>query len=643
MYYRQPFIIILCCLILGTFSYGYQTDSTGVPMRDGIRLGTDIYLPFWFIPYLSDGPVLLQRTPYSRHWDSNYITLLCDILGYVLVVQNVRGYGDSEGEPMVFFTDGWGELQDGYDAIEWCAQQWWCNDKVGMIGASAHGMTQYYAAGALPPHLVCCGPMVAAPNLYRDCAFTGGEFRKALVETWLTGVGTPWLIDTVCNHPNYDAIWSVVDLSQRYDVANYPMFHIDGWYDMYTDGVLEAFSELQKRYHNQKLYIGPWGHGDAWGSANQGDLVYPPNAEMSELDFLNMLLDWYDYWMKGSGSTGWKVKFYLMGDCDTQDTTNWNHWVEADTWPLPEVEYKTYYLRENGMLDTIPPAIEAIDTFQYNPADPCTTYGGREFIGLQHGYGPINQNPIENRTDVLIFSTPVLPAPLTVIGKLKFVLYAASSCYDTDWTVRVTDVYPDGRSILVTDNILKARHRHGFDREDSLTPGVPDTFNIDLWSTAQVFNAGHKLRVIISSSNYPRYEKNPNTGAPFKRDDSVFVVATQYIYRSADLPSHLLLPVLPEINPYVKDKVVSSYSSGSFGISVQSISANPEITLQLFKKSGVQINLYDVAGRQLWSYKKSNYPPGKYQIKLPELSNGVYFVYSKINNLSDAKKTIVVR
>lgn len=633
----------LCCLMLVSFSYAYQTDSTGVPMRDGIRLGTDIYLPFWFVPYLTDGPVLLQRTPYERGWDSEYLTLLCDVLGYVLVVQNQRGYGDSEGDPMVFFTDGWGALQDGYDAIEWCADRWWCNGRVGMIGASAHGMTQYFAAGALPPHLVCCGPMVAAPNLYRDCAFTGGEFRKALVETWLSGIDTPWLIDTVCNHPLYDTLWEVVDLSQRYDVANYPMFHIDGWYDMYTDGVLEAFTELQRRYHNQKLYIGPWGHGDAWGSRNQGDLVYPPNAEMSELDFLEMLLDWYDYWLNGNGNTGWKVKFYLMGDCDTQDTTNWNHWVEADTWPLPQVEYKTYYISENGLLDTIPPSITAIDTFIYDPADPCTTYGGREFVGLDNGYGPINQNPIEGRSDVLVFSTPPLPAPLTVIGKLKFVLYAASDCYDTDWTVRVTDVYPDGRSILVTDDILKARHRHGFDREDSLVPGVPDTFNIDLWSTAQVFNAGHRLRVIISSSNYPRYEKNPNTGAPFQRDDSVFVVATQSIYRSPAMPSHLLLPILPGSGPYVEENGVCPISNHVFRISVPTISKAPEINLQLYRNSDVQICLYDAAGRYIWAHEKSNMLSGLYKLRLSQLSSGVYFIHSKVDNIMEVKKIIVVK
>lgn len=635
---------IICVLAVSvTFSFGYITDSTGVPMRDGIKLGSDLYFPIPLV-HPPPWPTLLQRTPYDRGWDDEYLVLICDVLGYALIEQNLRGYGDSEGEPNVFRTDGWGELQDGYDAIEWIAEQWWSNDDVGMLGASAHGMTQYYAAGALPPHLVCCAPMVAAPALYRDCAFTGGEFRKALVETWLTAQGTPWLIDSVCNHPNWDSTWWVADLPCRYDVTDYPMFHIDGWYDLYTDGVLDAFSELQSRFHHQKMYIGPWSHGE-WGERQQGDLLYPENAQMDELSFLQMTLDWYNYWLHDSSGNVFepRVLFYLMGDCDTQDTTFWNHWVEADTWPLPTIEYKSYYLRENGLLDTLPPQIEVLDTFQYNPLDPCTTYGGREYIGLDNGYGPINQNPIENRTDVLVYSTPVLDTPLTVIGKLKFVLYASSDCYDTDWTVRVTDVYPDGRSILMTDGILMARHRYGFDREDSLVPGEPDTFHIDLWSTANVFNTGHQLRVIISSSNYPRFEKNPNTGAPFRRDDSVTVIATQSIYRSPSMPSHLLLPVLPEGSPYVEEWQDKSNFSERLNIDVQGISSRPEIRFCLTKSSKIELSLYDIVGRRLWKFDKTYLASGNYRLKLPKLSCGVYFIHSKVGTNKNVEKIVVIK
>jgi hypothetical protein len=629
---------IMVVSILST-GYAYIRDSVGVPMRDGIHLGTDIYYPVTSLP---PWPTLLQRTPYDRGWDSLYIFLITDVFGYVLAVQNVRGYGDSEGEPMVFLSDGWGELQDGYDAIEWIADRLWSDGKIGMIGVSAHGMTQYYAAGAQPPHLVCCAPTVAAPSLYHQCAFNGGEFRKALVETWLQGVGTPWLIDTVCNHPNYDSIWSVVNLREKYDVANYPMFHISGWFDLYTDGQLEAFSELQSRFHNQKLFMGPWGHY-AFGAREQGDLVFPPNAELNELDMMNMLLEWYDYWMKNGGGPvpPPKVKFYLMGDCDTQDTTYWNHWVTADTWPLPDVNHKSFYLRENGLLDTFPPLTDEIDTFIYDPANPCTTYGGREYIGLDHGYGPIDQRPIENRSDVLIYSTPPLPSPLTVTGKLTMVLYAASDRYDTDWTVRVTDVYPDGRSILVTDHILMARHRHGFDREDSLIPDVPDTFIIDLWSTAYVFNAGHRLRVILSSSNYPRFEKNPNTGNPFKRDDSVFVVATQKIYRTTTMPSHIIIPVLPS-PVYVKEKNLRNCIKTKIEICSPSILISSRVRLYTDTegKQKIFFHIYDPTGRKSQSFTVK-VKKGYNYIKLNEIRSGTYFI--RLNKQRKGKKIIILK
>jgi putative CocE/NonD family hydrolase len=420
------------------------------------------------------------------------------------------------------------------------------------------------------------------------------------------------------------------------------MFHIDGWYDMYTDGVLETFSELQKRFHNQKLFIGPWGHGDAWGRREQGDLVYPPNAEMNELSFINMLLDWYDYWIKNGGGPvpPPKVKFYLMGDCSTQDTLYWNRWVEADTWPLPQTIYRRYYLRENHLLDTIPPSVWAIDTFIYDPANPCTTYGGREFIGLTHGYGPIDQRPIENRPDVLVFSTPPLTEPLYVVGKLKFVLYASSDCYDTDWAIRVTDVYPDGRSILVTDGILMARHRYGFDREDLLLPNVPDTFDIDLWSTAQVFNTGHRIRILISSSNYPRFEKNPNTGAPFRRNDPNFVVATQKIYRTPGLPSHLLLPIIP--NPFVAVQETSSKDYLIQNIIIPTISRKPELKFILKACQDVEVKIFDVLGRRIYDFK-NNYQPGPHDLSLPEMPSGLYFVECSIGGDKVTRKITIIK
>lgn len=619
--------------------FGFIKDSIGVPMRDSIKLGTDLYYPQTSLPPWS---TILQRTPYDRYWDSLSIFYLTDYLGYTLVVQNLRGTGDSEGEPMMFLTDGWGPLQDGYDAIEWLAQQPWSNGKIGMYGGSAHGITQYLAVGARPPHLICCVPMAAAPSLYHYSAYNGGEFRKALTETWLIGQGTPWLIDSVCNHPNYEEIWSYVDLTSRWDSASYPIFHITGWYDIFTDGQLDAFPELQARFHNQRLFIGPWGHS-SWNSQYQGDLVYPSNAVVDEVEFFNMVFSWYNYWLLDSvPALEPMVTFYLMGDCDTQDTIYWNHWVEADTWPVTEVQYKNYYLKEGGILDTIAPSQSiGCDTFQYDPQNPCPTYGGREYIGLINGYGPINQNPIESRADVLVYTTPVLTSPLTVIGKLKFVLYAASNCYDTDWTIRVTDVYPDGRSILVTDNILMARHRHSLNIEDSLLPNVPDTFLIDLWSTAQVFNTGHRLRLILSSSNYPRFEKNPNTGAPFLRNDPITTIATQSVYRSVEMPSHLCLPVYPGLYGIAEVSKVSAPCENHH-IFIPAVTRNPILHLNFSKVSDIELKIYNVLGQRVRSIKQV-YARGNYEIALPHLSSGIYFIHLKINTKEYNNKIVVIK
>ncbi len=536
---------VIALLLAAAVGSGFQHEQVWVPMRDSILLKTDIYYPD---SSAAPWPTVMFRTPYSGMNGFPYwaIAPLTDSVGYAVAVQYMRGWCGSQGEKTLFTCDGWGTHRDGYDGIEWIASQGWSDGKVTMIGASGMGVAQYWAAGASPPHLVCCCPDLAFSNTYANCGWTGGEFRKATVEHWCNAQGTPHFIDTVCNHPDYDEFWRLVNLGERWDSVACPMFHIAGWYDFDLEGAMDAFPALQARLHNQKLLVGPWGHTNS-PSQRVGALHYPANAVLSYRDRWALSWRWYDYWVNDSanGITEPKVCFYLMGDCDTDDTTRWNYWIEADTWPLPQVDQRSYYLHDGGLLDTLPPTGSAVDTFLYDPADPCTTYGGKEEWGLTHGYGPQDQRPIEGRTDVLVFQTPVLEHGLAVIGKLRCVLYAASDRYDTDWTVRVTDVYPDGRSMLITDGILMARHRHGFDRQDSLVPGEPDTFDIDVGSTANVFAPGHRLRVIISSSNYPRFEKNPNTGGPFQCNPTEGLVATQHIYRTADLPSYVILPVHP--------------------------------------------------------------------------------------------------
>ncbi|MEO0108048.1 MAG: CocE/NonD family hydrolase [candidate division WOR-3 bacterium] len=631
---------------LMTLAHGYIKSTKSVAMRDGVKLTTDFYLPLRLPTY----PALLCRTPYDRSMPWIYAFYICDIEGYALVAQSLRGTGGSQGRPTFFLTDGWGTLRDGYDAVENIAGNWWSNKKVGMWGASAFGMTQYFAAGAVPPHLVTCVPMIAATSVYHEAAFPGGVFRKCLVENWLDQLGTPQLKDSAAAHPDYSTgYWGVADFPTRYADSRTPMFHIGGWYDIFT-GYLDAFSNLQSRYHNQKLLIGPWGHGGMLGSRNQGDLVYPPNAAADTLALLGSMLDWFRYWLKGSNNgimNKPRVQFYLMGDCSTQDTSRWNRWVLTDTWPLRNTSYVPYYVRSNGLLSTIPPgASEKADTFRYDPKNPCPTIGGREYMGLASGYGPKDQRPIESRPDVLVYTTPVLTAPVTVAGRLKMVIHGSSDRRDTDWMVRLCDVYPDGRSILVTDGALMARHRHGLDREDLLTPGVPDTFEVDLWSTALVFNAGHRIRVSITSSNYPRFERNPNTGGPFRRNDTLnTLVATNVVYHTSSMPTQLLLPVVNlDFGGIAEATSFGPLALDAARLHVISPARRPEIRLSLAQPELVRLSIRDVTGRVVEQVVNGFVPAGRTNYyPSPALAAGVYYVYLDAGEQPELRKMVITR
>ncbi|MBN2542137.1 CocE/NonD family hydrolase [bacterium] len=630
------FITISLTLFLPVYVLSWTQSTEMVLMRDSVHLATEVYLPD---SYTEPLPVILQRTPYNRDMDDEIVDLATDLLGYALVSQNLRGRYESEGVPLTFLSDGWGPLQDGYDCLEWLVAQPWCNGKIGMWGASAPGMTQYYCAGTHHPNLTCIAPVGAGHSLYHYVAYNGGVYRKALVESWLEGIGSLGMVDTIVNHPNYDAFWSVANLGERWDSAAVPAFHATGWYDLYTDGQLEAFSEMKARFGNQKMFIGPWRHGNAWGSRYQGDLVYPPNAEMSEETLALMAVAWYNYWLKDESSEiveSPPITFYLTGDCDEDSAFYWNTWMAAYDWPLPNMEYRSYYLDDGGILDTMFPVTATADTYAYDPENPCPTIGGREYIGLTMGYGPKDQHPIENRTDLLLFSTRVLDEPTIVIGKLKLILYASSNRLDTDWAIRVTDVYPDGRSILMTDNILMARHRNSLASEELLTPEVPDTFEIDIWSIAHVFNAGHRIRIIVSSSNYPRFEKNPNTGAPFIRDDPTTLVATNVVYHSPGLPSHLLLPVVPSEALYVKE---TTAKPNDFELHCYPNPFNSSVNITC--PVGTEIEIYDLRGRlvgkDITTSTQIIWQPD------PLTSSGIYLIRAQSGGKTARKRVVYLK
>lgn len=540
---------LLVFLVLISLSVCFSQETYFVPMRDGVKLATDVWRP----ENDTSLPVILVRTPYGKR-----IIIPKDIIeeflkrDYIVIIQDMRGRSDSEGESFIFFDDGWGKLQDGYDTVEWIAKQPWSNGKVGTFGPSAMGIVQNTLAGAKPLHLTCQVIIVASSSLYHEGAFQGGAFRRGLVDGWLKLNNFPAkLLREFKSHPNYDEMWSYVDSRAKHNIINVPALHIGGWFDIFQEGTLQSFKGRQEKgakgaRGKQQVMMGPWTHGV--GSQPQGELKFP-EAEILETKMKDKIMRFFDYYLKGKDTDITKekpVEYYLMGDAE--QTGNWNKWTTSDLWP-PESKLTAFYFYPDNKLSKKIPAKDGQPTkFLYNPKNPVPTWGGGNLVEFFEGkIGPRDQRGIGKREDILYYTSDILDKPLKVVGKVRAILYASSSVKDTDFTAKLVDIYPDGREMLLCDGIIRARKRESDKYEVFMEEGKIYKFEIDLWSTAYVFNKGHKIRVEISSSNYPRFDVNPNTAEPFKIvnfNKDKFIVAEQTIYQDKKYPSHLILPVV---------------------------------------------------------------------------------------------------
>lgn len=594
------YILIFIGLLNLKWIYAYQKTTYMVPMRDGIHLATDLYQSSTDTTAL---PTILIRTPYGREnaeldW---FIQLLTDVEQYNLVIQDTRGRFASEGADSMYFSDGWGRVRDGYDTVEWIAEQSWSDGHIGTWGASAMGITQYLLTGTAPPHLSCCLVMVGAANLYEDAIFYGGVYRESLMDTWLKANNSEHLIDFFVNHPDYSSVYDPINLSARYDSVNVPILHIGGWHDIFIEGQINAFCGIQANggpnaKNRQQLIVGPWTHNLLTSAV--GELTFPNS---SAFDLFTLTLDWYDYWLKNkdNGVTNQPaVRYYIMGDADEANGPG-NLWLEREDWP-PPCQIVPFYLRENGLLSTAPPsADEAPESFDFDPLEPVPTLGGRN---LNLKAGSYDQRTLEDREDVLVYTTAVLNDTITVSGNVSVDLWASSDALDTDFTAKLCDVYPDGRSMLVEDGIIMARHRESLETEELLVPGNIYLFKIDLWSTAIAFAPGHRIRLTISSSNSTRFATNPNTGEAFRKNTHT-QIAHQTVYHNTIHASALNLPVtdwnqsavkqkMPEPiafilgpnypNPFNQETVIPVQSSG------HDLSA---------QKSTLEIEITDIKGR----------------------------------------------
>ena len=510
-----------------------QQSTNMIPMRDGIHLATDVFLPKANTP--PHGAILI-RTPYNK----NSLSLVGKIFaqnGWPVITQDMRGRFASDGDDTVFRNDN----TDGPDTLEWITSQRWSNGKVASFGGSALGICQYYMAGANPPELACQYIQVATPNLYKGI-YQGGEFRYNLIYKWLENQGSLDVLPELYKNENYSLeFWTNVSLEDNWQDINVPAIHIGGWYDIFTQGTIDGFMGYQYQggtgaQGKSKLIIGPWTHGGSY-SRQQGQLTYPENCvdTFSDSLFWEMVNE-YTMDQQGDYDEWPAVSYYVMGDVNDTNAPG-NQWRYADDWPIP-ADYVPWFFHENGVLSKTSPSNYDSLTYTYDPTSPVPTIGGQN---LNLPAGPYDQTSIENRDDVLVFTSEELTQPYEATGPIKARLFVSSDCLDTDFTVKLTDVYPDGRSMLITDGILRMRNRNGDDHWEFMQPGEVYEVEVDLWSSSYIWNTGHKIRVAVSSSNHPRFLANPNTVDAI-HDNDTYNIAHNTLYLDSNHPSCIILP-----------------------------------------------------------------------------------------------------
>jgi predicted acyl esterase len=514
-----------------------------IPMRDGVELPTDLYLPS---PDARGLPCVLLRSPAGRGHGQSFAELAK--AGYVVAIQETRSVLDKEGKSLPFISDGWGKLQDGYDTVEWLAQSPYTNGKIGTWGPSALGITQLLMAPSQPPHLKCQYVLVAAASIYHHGLFPGGQLLKNQAEGWLgyyardTGV-----LSYLCQRPFYDEFWKQLNTLEVTHHVNVPAIHIGGWYDTFLQGTLSAFMARQEQggegaRGRQKLVIGPWTH--FWPlSLHFGDFEMPSAGVTPPFDISPKR--WFDHYLKGLENEVEDlppVMYYVMGPFDGSPSSG-NVWRTSTVWPVPAT-HTAFYLTPESQLQTKVPPLGKL-SYQYDPQDTIPTLGGRNLF-LESG--PKDQSSIEKRKDILLFTSEKLEHDVEVTGPISATLYFSSDQKDTDIVVRLCDVYPDGRSVLISEG----GYRTGVmcyqqEGQRDFKANEPLEVHIDMWATSLVFAKGHAIRLSVSSSNFPRYEKNMNVGL-IGSYGGKSQVAKNTLYMSEKTPSRLVLPVIQSTN-----------------------------------------------------------------------------------------------
>lgn len=513
-----------------------------IPMRDDKRLSAYLYFPPGKGPWPA---VFEQRYADLRGTATRQAAAKLAEAGFVVALVNFRGTHLSEGTWVGYRALGWGELKDGYDVCEWLAKQPWCTGKVGTFGSSQGGFAQNFLAVTQPPHLVCQYMVDTGlslfPEGYRIGGITRPERFKSMDKVCRDPADNRKLLEEWFRHPHYDDFWRAEDCTLHFEKMNVPCCTIGSWYDFMNQGSIASF---QGRQHQggpnsrgrQQLIIGPWLHGRLNKGHRVGGMVYPENAAWSEYEHL---VRWLNHWLKGeaNGSASEPaVRYYVMGAVGEPGAPG-NVWRTANDWP-PSRTPTPLFLRAGGALAAEAPTDEAGATsYKSDPFQPMQIPGAA-FPGAR------DARPFEKQAEVRTFTTEPLLKAVEWTGRVRAELYVSSTARDTDFIVRISDVYPDGRSILIMDYPRRARYREGFEREALLEPGQVHQLAFDVGWLSQVFNQGHRIRVTIASTGAPLYEPNPQTGRPFTIDfpkDAVAAVNT--VHHNRRFASRLIAPV----------------------------------------------------------------------------------------------------
>jgi predicted acyl esterase len=513
-----------------------------VPMRDGTRLSVYLYFP----PGKGPWPVLLEQryADLSAPATRKSFAKLAES-GYVIAAQNFRGTHKSDGTWVGYRALGWGEQKDGFDTCEWLAKQPWCTGKVGTFGGSQAGFEQNFLAVTRPPSLKAQYMIDTGLSLYHEGYRIGGTTRperfKGMDAVCRVPAHNRALLKEWFAHPTYDDYWAAEDCTKHFDKMDVPCFTIGSWYDFMCVGSVDSYVGRQHRggpnsRGKQQLLIGPWLHGGNKNSPKVNELTYPDSAKF---DREAHMLRWFDHHLKGKDNGVTKeptVRYYVMGAVGEKNAPG-NEWRTASDWPVKAAD-TPFYLRAGGALSKAAPSEEtAATSFVADPKKPAAI-PGRAFPGAK------DARDFEKQENVKTFTTDVLTEPLEWTGKVRAELFVSSTAKDTDFIVRVCDVYPDGRSVLVMDYVRRARYRDGYEKEVLMESGKVYAVNFDVGWTSIAFNKGHRIRVTVASTGAPFYEPNPNTGEPLTLDFPANAVsATNTVHHGRKHASRIVAPV----------------------------------------------------------------------------------------------------